>query len=296
MSEILKGVFAASISVLKADLSLDIKETLNHAKENLDNNGVGSVFFGSTGCGQLISISEKKLFINALSKENFKEKILIGTSSNSLNDTIDIMQHSIKAGFANFLIMNVAYYKNEDRGVYNFYKNIIKSVPQSKIILYNFSKLSGYAFTPELTKKLVKDFPKNIIGMKDSTGNLWENFKSKNFSMFVGSEKKLLDGLKLGCAGCISATTNVTGSLAKKVFDDFHKTGDSIDSTKLKSLRAAFDDTGNLISAMHTLKSLQNEAYGNMLPPLELLGEEKKNEMIKKLKNLNFLPNTGIAA
>ena len=101
MSEILKGVFAASISVLKADLSLDIKETLNHAKENLDNNGVGSVFFGSTGCGQLISISEKKLFINALSKENFKEKILIGTSSNSLNDTIDIMQHSIKAGFAN---------------------------------------------------------------------------------------------------------------------------------------------------------------------------------------------------
>ena len=51
MSEILKGVFAASISVLKADLSLDIKETLNHAKENLDNNGVGSAFFGSTGCG-----------------------------------------------------------------------------------------------------------------------------------------------------------------------------------------------------------------------------------------------------
>ena len=77
MSEILKGVFAASISVLKADLSLDIKETLNHAKKNLDNNGVGSAFFGSTGCGQLISISEKKLFINALSKENFKENILI---------------------------------------------------------------------------------------------------------------------------------------------------------------------------------------------------------------------------
>ena len=56
MSEILKGVFAASISVLKADLSLDIRETLLHAKKNLDDNGVGSAFFGSTGCGQLISI------------------------------------------------------------------------------------------------------------------------------------------------------------------------------------------------------------------------------------------------
>ena len=105
MSKILKGVFAAALSVLKADLSLDIKETINHAKSNLDDKGVGSAFFGSTGCGQLISISEKKDFINALSKENFKEKILIGTSCNSLNDTVDIMQHSIKSGFKNFLII-----------------------------------------------------------------------------------------------------------------------------------------------------------------------------------------------
>ena len=296
MSEILKGVFAAAMSVLKADLSLDIEETLNHAKKNLDSNGVGSAFFGSTGCGQLISIAEKKAFIDALSKENFREKILIGTSCNSLNDTVNIMQHSIKSGFKNFLIMNVAYYKNEDNGVYNFYKNIIKSVPESKIILYNFSKLSGYAFTPGVTKKLIKDFPENIIGMKDSTGNLWDNFKAKNFSMFVGSEKKLLNGLKLGAAGCISATTNVTGSLAKKVFDDFHKSGDSSSDEKLKALRTVFDDTGNLISALHTLKSMENEVYKNMLPPLEMLSEEKKNEMLKKLKDLNFLSKKNIAA
>ena len=296
MSEILKGVFAASMSVLKADLSLDIKETLNHAKKNLDNNGVGSAFFGSTGCGQLISISEKKAFLEALSKENFKEKILIGTSCNSLNDTINIMLHSTKAGFKNFLIMNVAYYKNEDNGVYNFYKNIIKSVPDSKIILYNFSKLSGYAFTPEVTIKLIKDFPKNIVGMKDSTGNLWDNFKAKNFSMFVGSEKKLLNGLKMGAAGCISATTNVTGLVAKKVFDDFHRSGDSSSDTKLKALRTVFDETGNLISALHSLKSLEKEIYKNMLPPLEMLSEEKKKEMLKKLKDLNFLPSKNIAA
>ena len=296
MSEILKGVFAAAMSVLKADLSLNIEETLNHAKKNLDDKGVGSAFFGSTGCGQLISISEKKALIEALSKENFKEKILIGTSCNSLNDTVNIMQHSINVGFKNFLIMNVAYYKNEDNGVYNFYKNIIKSVPASKIVLYNFSKLSGYAFTPEITLKLIKDFPKNIIGMKDSTGNLWDNFKEKNFSMFVGSEKKLLDGLKKGAAGCISATTNVTGSIAKKVFDDFHNSGESASDIKLKALRTVFDETGNLISALHTLKSLENKIYKNMLPPLEILSEEKKTEMLKKLKDLNFVSKKNIAA
>ena len=296
MSEILKGVFAASMSVLKADLSLDIKETLDHAKKNLDDNGVGSAFFGSTGCGQLISISEKKEFINELSKENFKEKILIGPSCNSMNDTIDIMKHSVKIGFKNFLIMNVAYYKNEDNGVYKFYKNIIRSVPEARIILYNFSKLSGYTFTREITERLIKDFPKNIVGMKDSTGNLWDNFKAKNFSMFVGSEIKLLDGLKAGAVGCISATTNVTGALAKKVFDDFQKQGSSPHTEKLKTLRSVFDDTGNLISALHTLKSTEKKAYANMLPPLELLSEQKKKEMLKKLKELNFLSKENIAA
>ena len=296
MSEIFKGVFAASMSVLKADLSLDIKETISHAKLNLDNQGVGSAFFGSTGCGQLISVDEKKNFISALSKESFSEKILIGTSTNSLKDTTEIMKHSIGLGFSNFLIMNVAYYKNSDSGVFNFYKNIIREVPDSKIILYNFSTLSGYTFTSDITKKLKESFPKNIIGMKDSTGNLWENFKMENFSMFVGSEKKLLDGLKVGAAGCISATTNFTGKIAKKVFDDFNKSGDSSSDSKLKALRSAFDETGNLISALHTIKSLENKIFSNLLPPQVLLSDDKKEKLIKKLKELGALKNKNIAA
>jgi len=295
MAENLKGVFSASMSVLKADLSLDIEETLRHAKKNIDDNGVGSVFFGSTGSGQLLGKKMKKEFINALSKEKFKEKILIGPSCNSLHDTIDIMQHSIKKGFHDFLCMNVAYYQNKDNGVYNFFKNIIKAVPDSRIILYNFSKLSGYAFTPEVTTRLIKDFPQ-IVGMKDSTGNLWNNFKAENFSMFVGSEKKLLDNLKLGGAGVISATTQFSGSLARKVYDDFKKKGSSSENEKLQAIRTAFDETGNLITALHTLKSLENKVYANLLPPLELLSESKKEELIKKLKGLGVLNNKNIAA
>jgi len=295
MAENLKGVFSASMSVLKADLSLDIEETLRHAKKNIDDNGVGSVFFGSTGSGQLLGKKMKKEFINALSKEKFKEKILIGPSCNSLHDTIDIMQHSIKKGFHDFLCMNVAYYQNKDNGVYNFFKNIIKAVPDSRIILYNFSKLSGYAFTPEVTTRLIKDFSQ-IVGMKDSTGNLWNNFKAENFSMFVGSEKKLLDNLKLGGAGVISATTQFSGSLARKVYDDFKKKGSSSENEKLQAIRTAFDETGNLITALHTLKSLENKVYANLLPPLELLSENKKEELIKKLKGLGVLNNKNIAA
>ncbi len=295
MAETLKGVFAASMSVLKADLSLDIEATLQHSKTNLDDNGVGSAFFGSTGCGQLISVSEKKEFINSLSKMKFKEQILIGPSCNSLRETINIMNYAVQKGMKNFLVMNPAYYKNNDNGVYNFYSNIIKSVPESRIVLYNFLNLSGYAFSQEVTTRLIKDFSQ-IVGMKDSTGNLWNNFKSKNFSMFVGSEKKLIDNLKIGGAGVISATTNFSGLLAKKVYDDFKKTGSSTDDEKLKDIRSAFDESGNLITALHTLKSIENKAYANLLPPLELLNENKKDELIKKLKGLGVLNNKNMAA
>ena len=132
--------------------------------------------------------------------------------------------------------------------------------------------------------------------MKDSTGNLWNNFKSKNFSMFVGSEKKLIDNLRIGGAGVISATTNFSGLLAKKVYDDFKKTGSSSEDEKLKDIRSAFDETGNLITALHTLKSIENKAYANLLPPLELLNENKKDELIKKLKGLGVLNNKNMAA
>ena len=295
MAETLKGVFAASMSVLKADLSLDISATLQHSKINLDDNGVGSAFFGSTGCGQLISVSEKKELINSLSKMKFKEQILIGPSCNSLKETINIMNYAVQKGMKNFLVMNPAYYKNNDNGVYNFYSNIIKSVPEARIVLYNFSNLSGYSFSQEVTTRLIKDFSQ-IVGMKDSTGNLWNNFKSKNFSMFVGSEKKLTDNLKIGGAGVISATTNFSGLLAKKVYDDFKKTGSTADDEKLKDIRSAFDESGNLITALHTLKSIENKAYANLLPPLELLNENKKDELIKKLKGLGVLNNKNMAA
>ena len=72
--------------------------------------------------------------------------------------------------------MPPAYYKgNTDEGVYNFYAEIISQLPKIKIILYNFEKLSGYYVSAEAVKKLVKDFPKQIIGCKDSSYNLFES-------------------------------------------------------------------------------------------------------------------------
>ena len=118
---------------------------------------------------------------------------------------------------------------------------LIIAAPKVKIIIYNFEKLSGYKFSVKMVTKLVKNFPENIIGCKDSSYNLFETLKIPNFLIFPGSETKLLKGLELGCAGCISAVTNVTHSLARKVFDDFEKKKNKNYIKKLILVRETFD-------------------------------------------------------
>ena len=212
------GIYAASLSILDKNLQLDCEKTLKHAENLVEKGCHGVIFFGSTGQSQLISLSEKIKLINILPKSKHKDKFIIGTGLNSLGDNINLLNISKSIGFENFLVMPPAYYKYNDDDVFNFYSKLIENVKDCRIILYNFEKLSGYKFSIECVSKLAKSFPKNILGVKDSSYNLYENLKIENFSVMPGSESKLLKGLELGCSGIITATTNVTSYLARDVY------------------------------------------------------------------------------
>ena len=290
-----KGIYSASMSILDEDLSLDIDSTIKHAEKLIVEGCHGVVLFGSTGMAQLISSNEKKKLINKLSKSKFKDNFMIGTGTNALNENIELMKHALNNGIDKFLLMPPAYYKYGDDGAYSFYANVVQKVPESKIILYNFEKLSGYKFSVKIIEKLVKDFPKQIVGVKDSTYNLYEVLKIPNFLIFPGSELKLLKGLELGNSGIISAICNVTASLARKVYDDFHNNKKQTLNEKLCAVRKVFDNY-NLISALHSFMSIENEKYKRILPPLSLLSEAQQREMMSKLKELDFFPEKNIAA
>ena len=291
----IRGIFAASMSILNSDLSLNIEKTINHAEKLIDQGCHGTAIFGSTGQAQLIPISEKIKLLNHLSESKYKDKHLIGTGLNSLNETINFMKIANSLNFDKFLIMPPAYYKYEDKDVINFYSKIIEVIPESKIILYNFDKLCGYKFSITCVEKLVKRFPKQIIGVKDSSYNLFENLKLENFSMMPGSEAKLLKGLQLGCSGIITATCNVTVQLSRRVYDDFFSGKEQTYNQKLINVRNEFEKF-NLISALHTLMSKDDKIYKNLLPPLDLLNSVDENNLIQNLKKLNFQTNSKLAA
>ena len=291
----ISGIFAATMSILNADLSLNIEKTIKHA-ENLINEGChGTAVFGSTGQSQLIPISEKIELLNELSKSTHKDKHLIGTGLNSLGETINFMKIANSLNFEKFLIMPPAYYKYGDKEVIEFYSRIIENVSRCKIILYNFEKLSGYKFSTQCVKELVKKFPDQIIGVKDSSYNLYESLKLENFSIFPGSELKLLKGLQLGCSGIITATCNVTSKMSRKVYDDFLSGNAQTQNQKLCDVRTVFDKY-NLISGLHTYMSQENKIYKNILPPLSLLNKEDEKNLISSLKDLNFTNKSSLAA
>jgi 4-hydroxy-tetrahydrodipicolinate synthase len=282
-----KGIFAASLSILDNSLILDYKKTIEHSENLIDMGCHGVVFFGSTGQSQLISLSEKIQLINHLPNSKYKEKYIIGTGLNSLSDTINLMKISKTLNFNKFLLMPPAYYKYGDEEVINFYTKIINEIGECKIILYNFEKLSGYKFSVDCVKQLAKKFPQQIIGVKDSSYNLYEKLKIDNFSVMPGSETKLLKGLELGCSGIITATTNVTSALAREVYENFINKSPQHSNKKLCDVRQIFDKY-NLISGLHSFMSEKNEIYKNVLPPLKILSETNKKELFSQLKKLDF--------
>jgi 4-hydroxy-tetrahydrodipicolinate synthase len=291
----IKGIYAASMSVLNENLTLNIDKTIEHAEMVIDKGCHGAAIFGSTGQAQLIPISEKINLLNKLSTNKYKDKYLIGTGLNSLGDTINLMRVAKSLNFEKFLIMPPAYYLYGDNEVIDFYSKIVEAIPESKIILYNFEKLCGYKFSVECVKALVKRFPNQIVGVKDSSYNLFENLKLDNFAVMPGSESKLLKGLELGCSGIITATCNATAGLARKVYDDFNKGTPQTVNEKLCEVRGEFEKY-NLISGLHTFYKKKENIYENLLPPLRVLDAKSEKELINNLEKLNFSIKSLMAA
>ena len=294
MSKI-NGIYAAVMSVLNNDLTLNTNKTIKHAEMVIDQGCHGAAIFGSTGQAQLISINEKINLFNELSTSQYKEKYIIGTGLNSLGETINLMSVARSLDFKKFLIMPPAFYKYSDNEVINFYSKIIDAHPECEIILYNFEKLCGYKFSVECVQELVKLFPKQIIGVKDSSYNLFQNLEIDNFSILPGSESKLLKGLEIGCSGIITATCNVTSALARRVYDDFFDKKEQTINQKLCDVRSVFEKY-NLISGLHTFFSKKYSIYKNVLPPISILNSDEEKELIDSLEKLNFSIKTTMVA
>ena len=293
------GTYCAALTPLNSDYSINkelfLKLCYNLLSEGLD----GLAIFGTTGEGNSFNVNEKLEAVNYLIDNNIDaDKLIPGTGLCSIRDTVVYSKEVAKLKVKAILVLPAFYYKNvSNEGVIEFYKRVIEEVGDSdlKYILYNIPHVSGVSIGFEVIEQLIKLFPNNVVGMKESSGDLDNMLKItkffNEFSLFSGSDSLALKVCKRGGAGAITATSNISGKLLSFIVNN-HKEESSIDNfQELQLLQVKIRETlftHESVSALKAVMSVKqdNQEWNRINPPLLRIENPQINNTIIRLMQL----------
>ena len=298
LSKLENGVYTATLTPLKENLEVNTDLLVTHCKYLLEQGSQGIALLGTTGEANAFSLEERKAILDATIAGGIPaDKLMVGTGCCALPDTIALSQHALEHGVGGLLVLPPFYYKQvEDSGLLSYFEHLLEAIDREKarIYLYHFPKMAGVSFSIPLIQELVKRYPENIVGIKDSSGD-FEHMKAlinevPNFQVFAGTEKYLLDILKVGGAGCISATANVTIGLAAQIFQAW-KSGEAVEDLQayLVKVRTSFEGlpfSGALKTYLADLRV--NKEWLPIRPPNERLDQQRLNDLKAALIALDF--------
>jgi len=231
-----KGSNVALITPFKNN-KLDVEAYIKLIHFQVDNGTNGLVPAGTTGESPTLSHEEHQKVIDLCIKESKGKNIVIaGTGSNSTAEAISLTTHAEKVGANAALIVTPYYNKPTQEGLYQHYKAINDKcgIP---ILIYNIPGRSVIDMSVDTMARLFE--LKNIVGVKDATGDLSRVDKQKNkmgkdFIQLTGNDDNALEFNKRGGVGAISVTANI----APKLCADFQKLSTSVDDKDLKKAMA----------------------------------------------------------
>src|SRR5215211_2104273 len=291
----LKGVLAAVLTPMDEDLNPDPQAFAAHCHRLLEAGCNGLSVFGTTGEANSLSVDERLAALEALVESGVPpEKLLPGTGSCALTDTVRLSRAALEAGTAGALVLPPFYYKGVgDDGLFRFFAEVVERVGDDRLrlYLYHIPQMTGVDLGLPLISRLIDAYPGVVVGTKDSSGDrerimtLCREFP--DFSVFAGTETLLLETLQGGGEGCISATVNVTSRLARRVYDA-HTSGKDDEAEalqeRLTQLRASIE-AHPVIPALKVLMAdlTDNREWRNLRPPLSGLDEEQTKHLLSEV-------------
>jgi 4-hydroxy-tetrahydrodipicolinate synthase len=224
----LSGVLSPVVTPFKRDLSPDRARYVRHCKWLLASGCSGLAVFGTNSEANSLSVEERMVLLETLIQEGVPaDKLMPGTGCCSLTDSVRLTAHAVALGCSGVLMLPPFYYKGvSDEGLYRNFSEVIGRVGDARlqVYLYHIPPVSQVPITLALIERLLKQFPGTVAGVKDSSGD-WSNtkamldaFAKSGFDVFAGSEVFLLDNMRGGGKGCITATGNVNPGAIDKVF------------------------------------------------------------------------------
>jgi len=244
----LRGVFAAGLTLLNEDLSIDAEATIGHTRWLLSHGCDGVLIFGTTGEANSFTVDERLGLIDAIGRSDLpRNRLMIGTGCCAIPDTIALTKRALAIGVHGALLLPPFYYKNvSDDGLFAALAQTIDKIadPRLRAYLYHFPQLTGVPYTHAVIERLLKAYPSTVTGIKDSSGD-FANMKAmaqrfQGFDVFSGNEEFLLDVMRVGGVGTISATCNVTCEATQRVYSNWKSAeAESLQAT-LSAQRKAF--------------------------------------------------------
>jgi len=277
-SKLPNGVYTANLTPLKPNGKIDFQLLVAHCKWLLKNGSTGLALLGTTGEATSFSLNERKRILKETIAGGIPaKKIMVGTGCCSLPETVALTKHALSLGVGSILLLPPYYYKQvTQEGIFQYVDSLIQQVqhPSLRIYLYHFPKMSGLAFSIPLIQQLKEKHPKTIV------------------QVFAGTEKYLLDIIKIGGAGCISATANVTCPMAGEVYKLWKKKKPAKKKNnymvKVRTSFEGFPFSGALKTYMSHVTD--NPKWQTVRLPNEPLSDKAFKKLLGRLDKLKFVP------
>ncbi len=289
------GVFAAAITPLNTDFSINETALVSHCRWLLKNGCNGLAVLGTTGEANSFSLQERMGIIDTLIDAGVPGGALMpGTGCCSIPETVTLSAHAVDNGAAGVLMLPPFYYKGvSDDGLFAAYSEVIERVGDARlrVYLYHFPQMSATPISWDLIERLLARYPGTIAGMKDSSGD-YANMSGvakrfPGFGVFTGSDEFLSPLLGDGGVGCITAVANIASNLAAQVYAAWGA-GDTAAMDAAQANLSAVRDAVSSYPLFAALKDIIADHLGDatlrtVRPPLVALDPGQAAELAKQL-------------
>ncbi|MFM1816048.1 MAG: hypothetical protein RLZ98_2743 [Pseudomonadota bacterium] len=291
---IFSGVIAPVLTPFDADGVPDPERFADHAKWLIDSGCTALAPFGTTSEANSLGLDERMELLEDLVDAGIDARILMpGTGMCSVTDAAILSQHAVDLGCGGVLMLPPFYYKNpSDEGLYEYYARVIEDIADDRlrVYLYHYPQMSSVPISLDLVGRLTEEYPECVVGLKDSSGDR-QNLMSllqrfPNLEIFPGTEKLMLDGLRQGAAGVISATANIAAGSLRAQFDGW----EGEDAERRQQAITSFRESIERYPPIPALKAvlahyLDDPEWRLVRPPLVAMTEDAAEQAVKALSD-----------
>ena len=300
MSFAVSGVNCAAATPLNADFSPDLPRFADHCRRLIADGCDGIALLGTTGEANSFSLPERRAILEAaLGADIAPDRLLPGIGTPAVPDTVALARHALSLGVTRVVMLPPYYYKGvSDDGLFAAYARIIDEIADDRlrIILYHIPQVSGVGITHPLITRLIASYPRNVVGIKDSSGDL-ANMQSiaaahPGFAVLAGADPLLLPMLRSGGAGCITAVANVAGPQLRTIYDGHAdpERAEAVEAAQRaivawRELANAYQLQLATVKAMLAIRE-GHDGWRRVRPPLDALSEAETAELAERMAAL----------